>query len=318
MVASWASSECRRFFWACCTEVARVDFILSLLVEVKSDDVHVLFQNRRGVPDVDGSLQVVARHHPELDTGLLHRTDSLGSLVLEHVLNSCYSEEGEFFFDFGHHAHHLLLLPVDGGLGLLVLVGPTAVEALSDLSLAQHQGTEAFLCVSLKVLQCTLLCLGVLSRVCKQVEESGVCSLTHGFDHSVGSLDDDSGSLAVGGVLDHVKELELVELALLVMFILDYDFVVLLVFLNKLDSVVLGCVDRGQVIGAGAREDGLGLFVLRVFESANIVAQGEVVQELVNLFVLRVQLPLNRLVQVAIHHVEVGDPFLFRIFTVST
>mmetsp|Transcript_30716 Transcript_30716/g.30208 ORF Transcript_30716/g.30208 Transcript_30716/m.30208 type:complete len:207 (-) Transcript_30716:649-1269(-) len=60
---------------------------------VHHEDLHVLLQQRAGVPDVDGRLHLVPRQHPQLDPRLPDERYRLRHVVLQPVLDRCRTHQ---------------------------------------------------------------------------------------------------------------------------------------------------------------------------------------------------------------------------------
>ena len=100
------------------------------------------------------------------------------------------------------------------------------------------------------------------------------------------------------------------------MYIFNYELVILIA-LDELDSIVLGCVYEGELIRARARHYGSHCFIFGVVTCQHGVAQSQMVEESLNLLVLGIDLEFDCFVQVLVNHVEICDFLLSCVIAVS-
>lgn len=186
---------------------------------------------------------------------------------------------------------------VDGSLRLLELVDPAPVEGLGDAALADEKCPQAVLRVLAEVLQGFLFDFVILSRIGQQREEDRVSTLAEYLDLPTRLLDDDGHPLALGVELDDVQELVLVQLRLLVMIVLD-DELVSIISLHELNTIVLGSVEQGELVRAGAGEQRFDGLVFRIVASEDGVAEREMVEEPLDLLIPLIALVLDHPLQI--------------------
>ena len=227
------------------------DILLARLVNPKY--LSALVEQLAREADVNGGLHGVTSEHPEFDAGLADRGDRLRHPVLQLVFDGRRAQEGQVSFDFCNDVPDLERLVIDGRLRLLELVDPAPVEGLGNAALADEKCPQAVFCVLAEVLQGLLFDFVILSRISQQREENRVSTLPEYLDLPARLLDDDGHPLALGVELNDVQELVLVQLRLLVMIVLD-DELVSVIPLHELNTIVLGSVEQGELVGAGTGE----------------------------------------------------------------
>ena len=142
-----------------------------------------------------------------------------------------------------------------------------------------------------------LLDLLILPRIGQQRKQNRVSSLAEDLDLPVGLLDDDGHPFALRVELNHIQQLILVQLRLLVVIVLN-DELISVVPLHELYSIVLGGVEQGEFVRAGTREQRLDRFVFRIVAGQDSVAKRQMVEETLYLLVLMISLILDHLLQV--------------------
>jgi len=174
--------------------------------------VHALRQKLGRLSDGDGGLEFVTGEHPHADAALENIVNGLGHVVLEGVLDGGGAKDVQVALHVLRQRLHSVLTAVKRSFGLVVLEGKVTIFLVAEGQVGDKQGPQALTreIGDGGVEQLQYVAIGVFGHA---LHDDIVGPLAEELDVALGGADDNGHSLAGGGEVNDLEDLEIFFLA---------------------------------------------------------------------------------------------------------